>query len=253
MTMRAVRALMAVAAILTAQIAQADTMTWRVAGEAREALVYAPSSATTTKAPLLFSFHGRGDDMENFQYVRLHEAWPEAIVVYFQGLPNGEGYRGWQVEKGQENDRDLKLVDTALASLRTRFKVDDARIYATGFSNGASFTYLLWVERPSVFAAYAPVAGRMRPSLEPKQAKPLFHIGGQRDPQVRFADQRQAFETAIRVNGVTDKSAPCGNGCTIYGTADRPPVMTWIHQGGHVYPNTTSERIVKFFQDHSLQ
>ena len=251
--MRAVRALIALTIILTAHIASADTMTWRVAGETREAIVFAPSSATGAKAPLVFSFHGRGDDMENFQYVRLQEAWPEAIVVYFQGLPNGDGYRGWQVEKGQDNDRDLKLVDTALASLRTKFKVDDARIYATGFSNGASFTYLLWTERPAVFAAYAPVAGRMRPSLLPRQAKPLFHIGGQRDPQVRFADQRQAFETAIRVNGVAEKSAPCGSGCTIYGGAERTPVMTWIHQGGHVYPNTTSERIVKFLQDHPLK
>ena len=253
MTRRAVRSLMAVAAILAAQVASADTMTWRVAGETREAIVYAPSSAASAKAPLVFSFHGRGDDMENFQYVRLHEAWPEAIVVYFQGLPNGEGYRGWQVESGQDNDRDLKLVDTALASLRTKFRIDEARIYATGFSNGASFTYLLWTERPAVFAAYAPVAGRIRPSLQPKQAKPLFHIGGQRDPQVRFADQRQAFETAIRVNGVAEKSASCGSGCTIYGAAGRTPVMTWIHQGGHVYPNTTSERIVTFFQAHSLK
>ena len=251
--MRAVRALMASAVIVTAQVASADTMTWRVAGDTREALVFAPASATTARAPLVLSFHGRGDDMENFQYVRLHEAWPDAIVVYFQGLPNGEGYRGWQVEKGQDGDRDLTLVDTALASLRQRFRIDDTRIYATGFSNGASFTYLLWVERPTVFAAFAPVAGRMRPSLQPRQAKPLFHIGGQRDAQVRFADQRQAFQTAIRVNGVAEKSAPCGSGCTIYGAVDRTPVMTWIHPGGHVYPNTTSERIVKFFQDHSLK
>ena len=253
MRMWAFCALLISAITATAQIASADTVTWRVAGETREAIVYAPPSSSTAKAPLVLSFHGRGDDMENFQYVRLHEAWPEAIVVYFQGLPNGEGYRGWQVEKGQDNDRDLKLVDTALASLREKFKVDDARIYATGFSNGAGFTYLLWAERPAVFAAYAPVAGRMRPSVQPRQPKPLLHIGGLRDPQIRFADQRQAFEAAIRVNGVADRSAPCGNGCTIYGAAERTPVMTWIHPGGHVYPNTTSERIVTFFRDHTLR
>jgi len=26
--------------------------------------------------------------------------------------------------------------------------------------------------------------------------------------------------------------------------------MTWIHQGGHEYPPTTSERIAKFFREH---
>jgi polyhydroxybutyrate depolymerase len=254
MTMRAVRAVMVSAITLTTQIATAETITWRVGGETREAIVYAPSASSPTGgAPLVFSFHGRGDDMENFQHVRLHDAWPEAIVVYFQGLPNGEGYRGWQVEKGQDDDRDLKLVDAALASLRERFKVDGARIYATGFSNGAAFTYLLWAERPAVFAAYAPVAGRMRPSVQPKQSRPLFHVAGLRDPQIRFADQRQAFEAAIRVNGVEGKSGSCGDGCTIYGAAERAPVVTWIHQGGHVYPNTTSERIAQFFRDHTLK
>jgi polyhydroxybutyrate depolymerase len=251
MATRVVCALIAIA--LTARIAGAETITWRVDGVTREAIVYAPSATSPAgKAPLVLSFHGRGDDMENFQHVRLHDAWPDAIVVYFQGLPNGEGYRGWQVEKGQDSDRDLKLVDTALRSLREKFKVDEARIYATGFSNGAGLTYLLWAERPAVFAAYAPVAGRMRASVQPKQPRPLFHIAGLRDPQIRFADQRQAFEAAIRVNGVEGTSASCGNGCTTYGAADRT-VMTWIHQGGHVYPNTTSERIATFFQDHRLK
>jgi polyhydroxybutyrate depolymerase len=242
------------AVAIAVRMGSAETVvTWRVAGETREAIVYAPSvTSPGGRVPLVLSFHGRGDDMKNFQYVRLQDAWPEAIVVYFQGLPNGEGYRGWQVERGQENDRDLKLVDTALASLRERFKVDDARIYATGFSNGAGFTYLLWAERAAVFAAYAPVAGRIRPSVQPKQPRPLFHVAGMRDPQIRFTDQRQAFETAIRVNGVAGKNAPCGDECTIYGAAGAAPVMTWVHPGGHMYPDSTSERIARFFREHTL-
>jgi polyhydroxybutyrate depolymerase len=241
-------ALMSVAA----PAAFAQTVTWRVGGDTREAIVYAPSpDQSSGRSPLVFAFHGRGDDVENFQYVRVHEAWPDAIVVYFQGLPNAEGYRGWQVEKGQDGDRDLRLVDVALASLREKFRVDDARIYATGFSNGAGFTYLLWAERPSVFAAYAPVAGRMRPSVQPKEPRPLFHVAGRRDPQIRFTDQRLAFEAAMRVNGVAGKSAPCGDDCTIYGAGERAPVMTWIHPGGHVYPNSTSERIARFFREHT--
>jgi polyhydroxybutyrate depolymerase len=239
---------------VAAPTALAQTVTWRVGGDTREAIVYAPSPGSpSARSPLVFAFHGRGDDVENFQYVRLHDAWPEAIVVYFQGLPNRDGYRGWQVEKGQDGDRDLRLVDVALASLRDRFRVDDARIYATGFSNGAGFTYLLWAERPWIFAAYAPVAGRMRPSVQPKQPRPLFHVAGRRDPQIRFTDQRLAFEAAMRVNGVEGKSASCGDNCTIYGAGERAQVMTWIHPGGHVYPNSASERIARFFREHTLK
>src|SRR5258708_8024568 len=136
--------------------------------------------------------------------------WQEAMVVYFQGLPSSDGRAGWQVEKGEYNDRDLKLVDAALASLRGRFKVDETRIYATGFSNGANFTYLLWAERPGLFAAYAPVAARLRSSVHLKQPKPLFHIAGVRDSQIPLPVQRTATESAGHVAGVVGEDASSG-------------------------------------------
>src|SRR4249919_3723003 len=107
---------------LCARSVSAEVLTWTVDGNTREAIVFAPSAPTPGgKAPLIFSFHGHGDNMDNFQYTYLHRAWPEAIVVYFQGLPSRDGLSGWQVERGEYNDRDLKLVDTALASLRKKY------------------------------------------------------------------------------------------------------------------------------------
>ena len=256
MTMRLINfTLIAAATTLWAQTASAEITTWKVDGETRRAIVYAPSANSAGgKAPLIFSFHGHGDNIQNFQYTDMHRAWPEAIVVYFQGLPSRrDGLSGWQVEKGQDDDRDLKLVDAALASLREQFKVDDARIYATGFSNGANFTYLLWAERPGVFAAYAPVAARLRPSVQPKRPRPLFHIAGTRDATIPFADQKDAIQTALHVDGVDGNGASCGSGCTIYGSPSPAPVMTWIHSGGHEYPDGTSERIAKFFREHQLK
>jgi len=238
--------------VLCARVVSAEVVTWKVDGDPREAIVYVPASRAE-RIPLVFSFHGRGDEAQNFQYTDLHVAWPDAIVVYFQGLETSGGLSGWQVERGQDNDRDLKLVDAALASLRKKYNIDDDRIYATGFSNGAAFTYLLWAERPGVFAAYAPVAGRIRPSVQPRQPRPLFHIAGERDPQVLFADQQAAIETAIRVNGAGIKVTRCGDGCTIYGSGTSAPVMTWIHQGGHEYPRGTAERIASFFHNHPRQ
>ena len=139
----------------------------------------------------------------------------------------------------------------ALASLRETYDVDDDRIYATGFSNGGMFTYLLWAERPGVFAAYAPVAGLLRRSVRPQQPRPLFHVAGERDRVVRFSDQGAAIEIAVEVNGVGATTMRCGDGCTIYGSGTPAPVRTWIHSGGHVYPRGTAERIVSFFRDHS--
>ena len=249
-TVRAVRVgLTAAVLALCASIASAEVMTWMVDGDKREAIVFVPA-APAGSVPLIFSFHGHGDDMENFQYVGLQQAWPDAIVVYFQGLPSRDGLRGWQVERGEYNDRDLKLVDIALASLRKKYNVDANRIYATGFSNGGHFTYLLWAARPNVFAAYAPVAGRMRPAAMPRDPRPLFHVAGARDAQVAFADQKSAIEAAVRINGVAGPTTSCGSGCTVYGSGTAAPVMTWIHEGGHEYPPGTSARIASIFHDH---
>jgi polyhydroxybutyrate depolymerase len=234
--------------------AEPKIMTWRVDGVKRQAIVYSPTAATSSgKAPLVFAFHGHGDDARNYQGVGIHEHWAQAIVVYAEGLPSPrDGAAGWQVEKGEDGDRDLKLVDRMLAGLREQFRVDDARIYSTGFSNGANLTYLLWAERPKVFAAFAPVAARMRPSVHLTVPKPLFHTAGTGDRQIPFADQKEAMEAARQANGATGKGEPCGLLCTSYASTKGAPVMTLIHNGGHVYPLEVSQMIVDFFRQYSL-
>jgi polyhydroxybutyrate depolymerase len=243
-------AVLALAFVLSARLGAAATISWMVDGVERFAIIYVPKSPPPGKLPLIFSFHGHGDSAENFQFVGLQSAWPDAIVVYFEGLPSRDGYSGWQVEPGDYGDRDLKLVDTALAALKAKYSVDESRVYATGFSNGAHFTYLLWAARPNLFAAFAPVAGRIRAAAMPKDLRPVLIIGGSRDAQVAFADQRQAMGIAMRVNGVEGNGKPCGDGCTLYGGATAAPVMTWIHPGGHEYPRPTSGKIVAFFHEH---
>lgn len=245
------RLLLATALLLVcASPAAAQLVTFPVGGEMRQAFVFAPSAPPAgVKLPVVLAFHGRGDNIRDFHYVNLHVAWRDAVVVYVQALDR-DGLSGWQVERGQDGDRDLKLVDAALAALRKKYAVDDDRIYATGFSNGAGFTYLLWAERPDVFAAYAVVAGRVRPAVRPKQPRPLLAVAGERDPQILFADQKAAIVTAIAVNGVRGTTTACGQGCATYGADTAAPVTTWIHPGGHSYPRGTSERIVAFFQDH---
>ena len=230
----------------------AEVMRWQVDGKTREAIVYAPAPSRGGEGvPLVLSFHGFGDNMQNFQHTNLHLAWPDAVVVYFQGLETRRGLPGWQTERGGgDGDGDLRLVDVALASLRQTYQVDDDRIYATGFSNGGMFAYLLWAERSDVFAAYAPVAARLRPSVRPAQRRPVFHVAGERDRVVDFSDQEAAIEVAIEVNGVGAMTTACGVGCVVHGADTATPVMTWIHAGAHTYPRGTSERIVSFFRDH---
>jgi polyhydroxybutyrate depolymerase len=231
--------------------AERKVMTWNVDGTKRQAIVYSPAKISG-KAPLVFSFHGHGDTAANFEGVGLQDAWPEAVVVYPQGLASPrDGEPGWQNEPGLDGDRDLKLVDQAIAELHKTFPIDDSRIYATGFSNGARFSYLLWAVRPKVFAAFGPVAGMLAPSLTLNEPKPVVHVGGQQDRTNAFALQVQSIELAKRVNGVSGKGESCGHDCVLY-AGKGAPVMTMIHNGGHIYPEGTSELIVKFFKQQRL-
>jgi polyhydroxybutyrate depolymerase len=241
--------------------AAGKAVTWTIDGVKRQAIVYAPSKATP-KPPLILSFHGHGDTADNFQYVDLHKAWPEAVVVYPQGLPSPrDGAPGWQVRPGEDNDRDLKLVDFAIAELRKTYSIDDARIYSTGFSNGANLSYLLWAVRPRVFAAYAPVAGMLRGNFELTEAKPMIHIVGSQDHQNEYTVQLQSIELAKRVNAVSPAGERCSTtiptgACLAFApssAAAGAPVMTVIHKGGHEYPTGTSERIVEFLKQYKLE
>jgi polyhydroxybutyrate depolymerase len=102
---------------------------WTVDSVEREALVYLPSSAPKSKPPVILAFHGHGGNMHfAARGMAFQNSWPEAIVVYLQGLPTpgivmdlaGEK-PGWQREAGQEHDRDLKFVDAILATLREKY------------------------------------------------------------------------------------------------------------------------------------
>jgi polyhydroxybutyrate depolymerase len=233
-------------------------MHWTIDGVKREAVVYAPSrSFDSGRSPVIFGFHGHGGDMQDAaEGMRFQEVWPEAVVVYMQGLPTNpaadpNGF-GWRYEANPGGDYDLKFFDAVLATVRSKFLVDNEHIYATGFSNGGMFTYVLWGTRAKIFAAFAAVAGRIQPAVHLTEPKPLLHVAGERDMTVPYKVQLDAIATAREVNGAAGDGESCGQGCTKYASGKNSPVVTFIHGGGHVYPPGTSTRIVKFFKDHAL-
>lgn len=246
--------------LATGAPAGAEMMSWKVAGSKREALVIEPTKPDPSgKAPVLFVFHGHGGDIEDAHLgMHFEKSWPEAIVVYMQGLPTNalsdpQGY-GWIYDKARDGERDIQFVDAVLATLRAKFAMDERRVYAAGFSNGAMFTYVLWGTRPQVFAAFAAVAGRIVPAVHLREPKPILHIAGRQDAQVAFQEQLKAIETARETNGATGGGSRCGQDCLFYASArGDTPVVTYIHPGGHVFPEVASGLIVEFLKPYKLE
>ncbi len=232
-------------------------LTWTVDGVEREALVHVPAHIGSAGAPLVFGFHGHGGSAQQAsRSFHLHEVWPDAIVVYPQGLPtagqltDASGKEaGWQGYAGSQGDRDLKFFDVMLSDLKQRYHVDAKRIYATGHSNGGGFTYLLWAERGPVFAAFAPSSAllvRGDPKFIPK---PVLHLGSPNDPLVKWSWQEKMIDHDLQVDGAGPRHD--GSGYILYPSTKGADVATYLHDGGHRYPAAAPELIVKFFQAHA--
>jgi len=230
---------------------------WTVDGVVREALVYAPADAKTVAAPVVFVFHGHGGNMHNtVRTFHLHVLWPEAIVVYPQGLKtpgrltDPEGKRtGWQHSVGAQGDRDLKFFDAMLESLKKDYRVDDKRIYSTGHSNGGGFTYLLWVARGEKLAAVAPSAAACA-YVSKLRPKPVFHLAGEKDDLVKFDWQKRTIDELLKLNQCGD-GRPWGKFSTLYPSKIGAPVVTFIHPGNHKFHEEAPALIVKFFKEHT--
>ena len=140
-----------------------------------------------------------------------------------------------------------------LASLQRDAKVDDKRIYATGHSNGGSFTYLLGAARGERFAAFAPsgsAAPRLLTRLKPK---PVLHVAGENDPLVKFSWQKQTMDAVRKLNQCGEGQPwESEKGCTIYPSKLGAPLVTFIHPGTHQFPAAAPVVIVKFFKQRSL-
>lgn len=237
------------------QAAEPLAREWMVDGVKREALVHFPAAAGSP-APLVFVFHGHGGTARNAaRAFALHTHWAEAVVVYPQGLntpgrlTDPEGRRaGWQHAPGDQGDRDLRFFDAMLAQLRREVAIDEARVYATGHSNGGGFTYLLWAKRGEVLAAVAPSAAVARDARGDLAPKPVLHLAGRRDELVRFAWQEETIRLLRRVNGTGD-GAPWAADCTVYASKSGTPVVAFIHDGAHGFPRQAPALIVRFFRE----
>ena len=228
-----------------------------VDGFQRTGLVHIPPTAQQQPAPVVFVFHGHGGSASVVaSSFGLHQLWPEAIVIYLQGLNtpsqlDREGRKpGWQTREGDQGDRDLHLFDAVLADLSQKYRVDARHVFATGHSNGGFFTYLLWHARSRALAAVAPSAAttaRMGNVTLP--AKPAMHLAGTHDQIVKFAAQQATMEQVKRSNHCDTAGVPWGQNCTLFPSRSGTPLVAYIDSGTHTFSSAAPSLIVRFFKE----
>jgi polyhydroxybutyrate depolymerase len=240
----------------TTQLSGGISQTFTIAGQPREALVFGKKSANA--APLVLCFHGHGGRAQNAaRRWDIHSLWPEAVVVYLQGLPGVTGITdkegrlpGWQKNPGELADRDVQFTDAVIAQMRKDFKIDDHHIYAVGHSNGARFVNVLWKMRGEQFAAFCSAAAQGGLMIRNAVPRSLFALAGEKDPLVPYEGQVRSLEIARQILK-TDESKAVTKGYlrTVPGVQGTE-LATYLHPGGHEFSPNAVPLVVEFFKRH---
>ena len=130
--------------------------------------------------PLLVVFHGL---RESASYLAGETGFDDSAAThrFVVAYPNAVEAQKWQLNH-REGDADVRHIRSFIGAVVKRVCADPARVYLTGFSNGAGFAYRAGCELRDQIAAIAPVSGSYRSHDNCRAgAMPTLEVHG-RDP-----------------------------------------------------------------------
>ena len=267
---------------------------FRFGEERRRFLVYLPESYHRNKDrnhPLVFNFHGSGMTMtEQMFYSGMNRTADKHgfIVVYPQGIK-----QDWNVGfemSYQQGTNDTGFVRALLETMVKEYRIDTARVYATGLSRGGFFSLRLAAELPGKFAAIASIGGPLTDSVayfhQKKIPVGIMVVHGTADQIVKYEGKQNAYLSAAatydywkKYNGLgaakdlvirIDRVSQDSTSVTIREAWGKGVGVNFvsIENGGHTWPGThpfnmgfdlghtsreinMNELLWKFFSKHS--
>lgn len=238
-------------------------------------ILLAGETAADHARPLILALHGGGSNASAFAAetgLAVAAAERGFVVAFLEGSGTTPGARTFNsgaccgYAQARQID-DVAYARRVVATLVAQGRVDPARVYAVGFSNGGMMAYRLAAQAPELVAGVAVVSGTLDidPALA-RVAKPVLHIHGTADPYVPYAGgvgakattakPRLAVESAVEtwarlgcataprpaVRRTASLPDAAGDGTRVerreYGCAGAPPAVLYvIDGGGHAWPS----------------
>ena len=243
--------------------AHMQTVSVTVSGIERHALVHVPAGKDgKTPLPLVLMFHGMGGTAEasimETGWVAKSDAagfivaFPEATRPDMSKPPKfGSNNQAWndgsaRFHAGELNIPDVALIAALLERLETMFAVDRQRVFATGFSNGASMVFRVGLELSERIAAIAPVSGAFWiDDSRLSQPVSLLYITGTKDPLNPMEGGTPKMASGSEFKGAPEKAKPpvrenARKWANLIGASPDPTplsgtpdgVATFVHDGG---------------------
>lgn len=237
-------------------------------GQQRKYLISKPSR-TDENSRIVIGIHGFTDTARRFAYYTgLHNTVANNdIVIYPQAIePKAGQSNGWNAEfccgsGWKQGVDDAKYIIELVKFIKQDSNIADAKVYVTGFSNGAFMTQKMAINYPDDINAIAFSAGSIGTKtrkLNPTKPIPVLMLHGQEDKTVPIAGGAKAsepdFDWLPMSKTIEEWKAV---------NKDKYPVKTQIFPGdGHVWHDwriinfwhrqpDASKQIVNFFDNYS--
>lgn len=194
----------------SAQAFQKESYTLQVGGQSRGAVVYKPSTTSTstmsTSMPLMIVSHDSGATPEaqaeaDGLYLMVDTA--KFVVAYLRALETN-GVASWDLTGSQ----DVNFVLQAIDGLVAEYQLDGSRVYWSGFSQGAQLIYHAMPDVQDKVAAFAPsgaVLSEAQPWTNCTQPVSLIHCHAYTDNVYDYTQYkvREYVENFAKMNEYT--------------------------------------------------
>ena len=206
---------------------------------------------------MVFVFHGHGGNAKHAsRNLNFHQNFPEALVIYVQGIPgvtnsivDKEGkYNGWQMNPDELQNRDIKFFDEVFSQISKNYNLDFDRIYAVGHSNGSRFVNILWKMRPEKFAAFVTVAGPGGIWLKSAPQKSVWISFGKNDKIVPYKIQKFSSKQYLKFFEANENTAQTEGEITVYQTSENKEIIIEDRNAGHEFPQNSIPKMVEFLK-----
>jgi polyhydroxybutyrate depolymerase len=210
-----------------------------------------PSYDPTKRTPLVLNWHGytsNGQQQEAFSGFNV-VGDEEGFIVVYPNSPDASWNGGTCCSSMRD---DAGFARALVADISAKACIDAKRVYSTGMSNGGFMSFRLGCEAADLFAAIAPVAGKLGVAgCRPTRPMPLLAIHGTADTLVpyntgglsadmltvpdtvkKWADLANCTKGPEKVfeqgNARCEAWSSCGEGATV--------TLCTVEGGGHCWP-----------------
>ena len=234
-----------------------------VAGKTREYILQVPEDYDPNQPyRLIFGWHpwgGSAQQIESRGYFGLEsEIDGQAILV----APEGQDFRGNGLGWGNAGGEDIDFLHAMLDRFDSQLCIDENRIFSTGFSFGAMFSFTLACSQDSRMRAIAPQAGNATTSGPcedgTRSVATMAFIGSD---DTLLAGHRRAVDILVERNGCSTQAEPlqaswCDGldadnqpcSCVEYpGCKEGYPVIACEYQAGHQFAPNAGATLWGFF------